>query len=155
MPSAKFKTLAAATSAGEPALELVEINQPDLLAPIRFVNDNQDITCNGALYRACAFSLTWPDDKDGSIPQAQITFDNVGREMTDVIEAARGLPGAKATLRMVMRSEPDVSQFEITLDLANIHVGQMSISGTLGFSNMLDVPAVMVRYTPDRAPGIF
>lgn len=155
MPSDEFKTLAAATSAVEAVLDLIEINQESLTEPIRIVNDNLDITSASHLYTACACRLTWPPDTDGQVPQAQLEIDNIGRELVEPIQATMGLVRATATLRTVIRSQPDIIQREITLDLSRVHVDQQVVSGTLGMENMLDQPAVMVRYTPQTSPGLF
>lgn len=155
MPSAEFKTLTAATSAREVVLELLEIDQELLQEPIRLVNDNLDFTCAGHLYTACAFRLSWPPDTDGQVPQAQLEIDNVGRELVEPIQATQGLLRATATLRNAIRSQPEIIQREITMDLSGVHVDQQVVSGSMGYDNMLDQPAVMVRHTPSNSPGLF
>ena len=144
-----------ATSADEPLLELIEITHPDLAAPARFVNDTVEITSNGALFNATSFRLTRPDDVDQQTPTARLSVDNVGRELTQWLEVSNGGKGARCRILAVLRSDPDVHQFDMTLDLSGISINNMEVSSTLGFQNTLMQPAVAVRYDTITAPGMF
>lgn len=144
-----------ATSADEPFLVLLEISHPDLDEPIRVVNDTQDVTVESNLYLACAFRLTLPDDIDGQVPRAQLEVDNIGRELTQWLEYSQGGKGAKCRILQILRSEPDVIEFDMTLDLSGLSIDNLAVRGTLGFVNTLDQPAVKVRFDPISAPGVF
>lgn len=144
-----------ATSAEEPLLELIEITHPDLSVPARFVNDTQDITCQGNLFYATAFRLTKPDDVDQQTPQAKLAVDNVGRELTQWLEVSNGGKGAKCRIMAVLRSEPNTLQFDMTLDLTGLTINNFEVAGMLGFQNTLMQPAVTVRYDPLTAPGLY
>lgn len=149
----KAKRALNATSAEEPVLELIEITHPDLAVPARFVNDTQDITCQGNLFYATAFRLTRPDDVDQQTPTAKLAVDNIGRELTQWLEVSNGGKKAKCRVLAVLRSEPDVFQYDMTLDLTGISITNLEVSGSLGFQNSLMLPAVAVRYDPITAPG--
>lgn len=144
-----------ATSADEPLLQLVEITHADLAIPARFVNDTIDITVEGNLFKATRFSLIKPDDVDQQTPQAQLSVDNIGRELTQWLEYSNGGKGAKCRLIFVMRSTPSVLEFDMKLDLTGISIDNMKVSGGLGFKNTLMQPAVAVRFDPLRSPGVF
>jgi hypothetical protein len=144
-----------ATSADEPFLVLLEITHPDLSVPVRVVNDTQDITVSGNDFVACAFDVTLPDDTDGQIPQAQISVDNVGRELTQWLEVSRGGQGAKCRIMQVMRSEPDVLEFDMTLDLTNLKIDNLKVTGTIGFQNTLALAGTVPMFTPTTAPGLW
>lgn len=144
-----------ATSADEPMLELAEITQVDLAVPIRVVNDTEDIVVNGHTYIACPFTLSRPDDVDQQTPSANISVDNIGREMTQWLEFSRGGKGAKIRIMSVMRSAPDVLEFDMTLDLTGLSVSNETVDGNLGFQNTLMQPAVTKRFDPLTAPGAF
>jgi hypothetical protein len=144
-----------ATSADEPMLELVEITHPDLEIPIRVVNDTQDITVEGNEFIACPFSLTRPDDVDQQAPTAKLSVDNIGRELTHWLEHSRGGKGARCRLMAVLRSQPDVIEFDMTMDLSGLSINNMTVDGELGFQNTLMQPAVTMRYDPISSPGLF
>lgn len=155
MPSESFKKTINALSAGESPLDLIEIAHPSLIGPIRFVNDLQPITVQGNVFEACAFEAVPPNDEEGVVPQAQLRIANVGREMGQVLEDTKGLVGCSCRLMQVLRSSPDTLEFDITMGLYGLTVDMHWVTGTLGFYNSMDVPAVMVRYTPETAPGVF
>lgn len=151
----KAKRALNATSAEEPVLELIEITHPDLAVPARFVNDTQNITCQGNLFYATAFRLTRPDDVDQQTPQAKLSVDNIGRELTQWLEVSNGGKGARCRVMAVLRSEANTLQFDMTLDLTGISIDNMEVSGALGFQNTLMQPAVTVRYDPLTSPGLY
>lgn len=144
-----------ATSADEPLLVLLEIAHPALAIPVRVVNDTQDITVGGELFQACPFSISLPDDVDQQLPQAKLEIDNIGRELTQWLEASGGGQGATCRIIQLLRSSSDIIEFDITMDLTGINVTQMTVSGQLGFVDTLNQPAVAERYDPLTAPGLF
>lgn len=143
------------TVASELPLQLLEIDHPDLLAPARIVNDTQDITHNGNVFTALGFKLTLPDDLSQGTPRANLTVDNVGRELTDFIESSAGGKDATVRIILVLRSDPNTIEWEITMSLDNVSLSMTAVSGQLGFDDMLNRPASTVTYTPVVAPGIF
>jgi len=154
--STATKKLVNATSAPELPLLLLEISHPALATPIRVVNDNQDLISNGNTYTAMAFRARLPDDmSQGGLPRAQLSIDNVGRELVQWIESSGGGKGASARMLQVVRSVPNVIEWEVTLDLSNVHMTAMEVTGTLGFEDLLNLPGVAFTYRPDTAPGLF
>ncbi|OMG88012.1 DUF1833 family protein [Achromobacter xylosoxidans] len=143
------------TSANEPFLVAIEIKHADLAIPARFVNDSQNIEIEGNEFFATAFRVALPDDKDQQLPQARLEVDNVGRELTQWLEYSRGGKGARCRLIQVLRSEPDVVEFDMTMDLTGLVIDNMSVSGLLGFKNTLGQTAVAVRFDPQSAPGLW
>lgn len=144
-----------ATSADEPMLELAEITHKDLAVPIRVVNDTIDIIVKGQTYIACPFALSRPDDVDQQTPTAKMSVDNIGRELTQWLEASNGGKGARCRMMTVMRSSPNVIEFDMTLDLTGLSINNQTVDGQLGFQNTLMQPAVTVRYDPISSPGLF
>lgn len=144
-----------ATSADEPLLAAIEITHPELEVPARFVNDTKDITIEGNTFFACRFDLTLPDDQDQKVPQARLEVDNIGRELTQWLEQSQGGKGAKCRMLMVLRSNPENLEFDMTLDLTGLEITNFRVSGDLGFKNTLMQSAVAVRYDPTTSPGNF
>jgi hypothetical protein len=133
----------------------LEITHTDLPVPIRVVRDTQDLIARGNTYNACPFDITLPDDIEGQIPQATIQVDNVGRDLTEWLEVSRGGQGAKCRLIMLYRSDPDVFEYDMTLDLNGLKIDNQKVSGNLGFVNTLGQVAVVKTFTPQTAPGLW
>lgn len=153
--SSQFKSTLAEVSANEAPLILIEINHDDLPQPVRVVNDMQDVTSNGNLYVGYPFNCKLPDDYENQLPKAQIIIDNVGRELMYWIDTTGGGQDSTCTFKQILRSNPDVVEWEITMSLFNIQVTMESVIAELGFENLFNKPAIRRRYRPDTAPGIF
>ena len=96
-----------------------------------------------------------PSDFEGQIPKATLSVDNIGRELTQWIEAAAGAEGATVRLMQVMPSAPDLIEWEITMELSNLKLDTWQVSGQLGFEDLLGKPACPMVYNKHTAPGIF
>lgn len=144
-----------ATSADEGLMACLEITHPDLVEPIRVVRDTQDLVARGVTFIACPFDLTLPDDIEGQIPQATIQVDNVGRELTQWLEFSRGGQGARCRIILLYRSDPDVFEFDMTMDLTGMKIDNQKVSGNLGFVNTLGQTGVTQIFTPQSAPGLW
>ena len=153
--SAAYQRTINATSAEESPLILLEIDHSTFEQPIRVVNDNQDLISNGNTFVAMAFRCTLPDDREGQMPSARISLDNVGAELVAPLENSNGGEGATVRIMEVLRSNPDVIEWEGTLDLKNVELSNMEVSGELGYEEILNRPAVLLTYRPDIAPGLF
>jgi hypothetical protein len=144
-----------ATSSGDPPIVLAELTHSGLTTPVRVVNDTQSIVSNGATFIALAFAVVLPDEQEGTLPRAQLAIDNVGRELMQWLDTSNGGQGAQVRLMQVRRSAPDTIEYEITLDLASLRATSKVVSAELGFESFLDRPAVLTRYDPAAAPGLF
>ncbi|MGF1873754.1 DUF1833 domain-containing protein [Photobacterium frigidiphilum] len=144
-----------ATTADEPFLILVEIHHQSFSEPARIVADTQDITHAGYRYTALPIDVTLPDEGEGKLPQAKLIVDNVGRVLTDEIDGTRGFEGGTCVIMQVMRSNPSHVEWGIELDVLDVSIDQLKISATLGYEDMLNKPAVTMRFTPERSPGLF
>lgn len=149
-----YKELTGGTSGQEPSF-LLEISHPQLAVPIRVTNDTADIVSNGNTFLSCAFRVMFPDDVAMMMPRVPIAIDNIGRELTQWLEASDGGRGATVRIMQVMRDTPNVIEQEYTLNLLNTKQTMLEVSGQLGYDNFLDVPALAALYTPETAPGIF
>lgn len=144
-----------ATSADEPFLVAIEITHADLTIPARFVNDSQSILIEGNEFFPTAFRVALPDDKDQQLPQARLEVDNVGRDLTQWLEFSRGGKGARCRIIQVLRSDPNLIEFDMTMDLTGLVIDNMTVSGLLGFQNTLGQTAVAVRFDPLTSPGLW
>jgi hypothetical protein len=144
-----------ATSADEPFLVLLEIQHPELDEPVRVVNDTVNITARGNECVACPFGLVLPDDVPEQVPKAQLRVDNIGRDLTQWLEYSRGGKGAKCRIIQALRSDPDVFEYDMTLDMTSMAIDNQTVSSDLGFQNTLMQAAVAMRYDPKTTPGAF
>lgn len=149
-----FKEEVASTSGEEPVY-LAEITHPQLSVPIRIVRDNQDLVSNGNTYIALPFDVQLPDDVSGQLPEAAIRFDNVGRELTQWIDQSQGGKGAQIRLMQVLRSDPDVIQYDANLDLLAVQQNGAYITGKLGYEDTLNLPLLAMSFRIDNTPGLF
>jgi hypothetical protein len=140
---------------GDAPLYLLEISHTQLAQPIRIVADNQDITSNGNVFTAFAFRITLPDDMSNQIPRAKLSIDNVGRILTQWLDASSGGRGAQVRVMQVMRNAPDVIEFDITMDLLSVRQNPLEVTGELGFLSVLDRAASAISYRPDNTPALF
>jgi len=152
--SANFREKTAATSGEEP-LYLMEITHPQLEIPVRVVRDTVDLVSNGETFVAFAFDIQLPDDVAGQLPRCPIRIDNVGRELTQWLDASSGGIGSQVRVMQVMRDDPDTIEFDVTLDLLNVKQSSAFVTGDLGYENTLGMPALIASYRPDNTPGIF
>lgn len=142
-------------TSGEEPVYLLEITHAQLGAPVRIVRDTQDLVSNGETFVALTFEIQLPDDAAGRLPRAPIRIDNVGRELTQWIDASQGGRGAKVRLMQVLRSDPDTIEYDVTLDLLRVTQNGAHVVGELGYEDFLSLPALVARYDPSTAPAIF
>ena len=142
-------------TSGEEPVYLLEITHPQLGSPIRVVRDNLELVSNGNLFIAMAFDIALPDDVHGRLSRVPLTIDNVGRELTQWLDASNGGVGAQVRVMQVMRNDPNVIEFDVTLDLLNVKQNASKVTGELGYENTLGLPALVASYRPDNSPGLF
>lgn len=153
--SAAYRETINRVSAAEAPLLMIEIAHPQLTQPIRVVNDTQDLTSNGNLFVALAFRATLPDDKDKQLPRARLAVDNVGRDLVGWLELSGGGEGATCRMMQVLRSNPNLIEWEVTLDLNNVSIDWVEVGGDLGFTDILNRPGTVITYRPDVCPGLY
>lgn len=153
--STRYIQNAQALSAPEMPLLLLKITHALLAAPLCFVNDNQDVVSNGINYVAARFSWNWPDDHDKQTPRATISIGNVSREISPFFERTHGARGAQITMLQILRSNPDFIEEEITLDLNNVVATPLTVSGQLGFDDILNKAGTPYTFRPETAPSLF
>jgi hypothetical protein len=150
-----FKRAHNATGGAEVARVLLEITNPALAQPIRIVNDTLDLTHQGNTFVSFGFDAELPDDTQGKLPRARLRMDNAGEDLTEWLDASRGGVNSQVRFIQVLRSNPDTIEWEVTMDLTNVGVDWIEVSGELGFEDLLNLPAMAQTYRPQTAPGLF
>ena len=153
--SARFRRIGAALSADELPLVLIQIDHPLLAEPMRYVNDTQDVVSNGENYRCTSFQFVWPDDEERQSPRAQLVMGNERGDVGAFFERAHGGRGAVVTVRQILRSNPDFLEDELILDIGSIEASAASVSGRLGYDDVLNKAGSPATFRPNTAPGLF
>lgn len=106
-------------------------------------------------YIAMDFDIQLPDDMQGKLPRAPLSIDNVGKELTQWLDASKGGRGAQVRVMQVMRDDPDTIEYDVTMDLLNVVQNAARVTGELGYEDTLNLPALGMTYRPDNTSGLF
>ena len=136
-------------------LTALEISHPAIAQPVRVINDTQGRAIEGNDYVALRFDARLADDIAGQAPQAELAIDNVGRALTQWIEATGGGAGASVRVMQVLDIDDPPVEWEVTLDVAGMAVDQERVTARLGFDPLLGRAAVTLRHDPQTSPGLF
>ncbi len=154
-PAALFARWQREGAPGDSVVTALEIRHPAVARPVRVVNDTVNRRIEGHEYIALRFDARLADDIAGQAPQAELSIDNIGRELTQWIEAAGGGIGATVCVMLVLAVPNPSVEWELTLDVAGVHVDQERVTARLGFDPLLGAAAVRLRHDPQTSPGIF
>ncbi len=102
------------------------------------------------------------DDQPGRVPAAQLSIDNVGREIVKWIDRARatasGIHGITVRVMIVTaRGDAPVAapDYDVRMDVLLIKASTRNVTIHLGFDPELGRPAVLMRHDPATSPGLF
>ena len=133
---------------------LVTIDHADLGAPLRFVNNNEDVVSRSQTYLKCAFLVNLPTSKENELPEVQIQICNVDRAIAAQIRTLTSAPSL--TLELVLASDPDtVEAGPFNLTLAQGEYDEFIVSGTLRYEDILDEPFPSGSFDPPNFPALF
>jgi hypothetical protein len=124
---------------------------------LRVVSNMVDIEYEGNTYVACPFELSLANDSEEAAPQVQVRVDNVSQDLTRAVREASGSP---IVVLEVFRVNPagtvtrEMGPAEFSL--LSVTVDTLLVEGSLGYqTDVLNEPAVVHRFTPNVAPGLF
>lgn len=124
-------------SSDEVWLLLMEINHESLSTPKYFVNNTEDIISDGVTYQAFPFKVVFGQDTGDKLPSVRLTFDNITRELINLIGSITDSPNI--TIKLILASSPDITEVEISeLKLRNVDFDQYTLSGTLYSDDILN-----------------
>lgn len=150
--SAIQASLAQQTS--EVYLILLQIDHVSLGTPLRFVNNNENITSNSNEYTAFPFEAVMPDDQDSKEPTAEIRIDNVSRQLIDEIRSIQTPP--TITLSVILASSPDTVEWgplEFLTRGVFYDAGRIVIR--LSYSVFAREPFPYIAFDQSNFPGMF
>lgn len=152
--STTYKAASFSQETDQVFLGLLEIDQAALPAPIRIVNNTENVTHNGNLYTAFPFEFTLPQDSDENMPAATISVDNVDRQIVEMIRSMTG--PATVTVTVVLASSPDVIEAgPYVMTLRDTGYDAYQVTGRLDVEDMLNEPYPADSFTPNTFPGLF
>ena len=122
---------------------------------IRVVQDFDDIVHNSDTFIAMGFGFAFPDEPESGDTRAQLAIDNIGSTLVDWLEVANWNNPTNVRIILVLRSVPNNVEWETTMGLHNIVMSQTKVVGTLSYDSFLGMPAVVVTYSPEVAPGLY
>ena len=125
------------------------------MATAYVVNDTRDWVISGTTWVGLPFRFKLPAEASGQAPRAALEIDNVGRALTDELEALPPGGALQGTFTLVSRATPTVVDFSFSAPLSAVVVTMTAVSATLGADDELRAPAVKLRYDPLTAPALF
>mgnify|MGYP003405271219 CR=1 FL=1 len=139
-------------------LACLTISHDDLEEPIRVIDNTVNVTrtigAEDFVFIAFPFEITLPDDQADSVPKAQLTIDNVSREVAQLIRSITTPP--TVTIEVVRIS--DVNEVEVTLpdfQLRNVEWDALTVTGDLIIDDIAQEQFPQRKFTPSEYPGLF
>ncbi len=96
MTTERYERAVRAVSPEHAVLTGVEVTHPNMTAPIRVINDTQQHVIGGQTFYPLRFEPVFPGEGGDEEPVAKVRLDNVGRLLTQWIDASNGGHGARA-----------------------------------------------------------
>lgn len=143
---------------GKVFLACLTIDHADLASPLRFVNNTEAITFDSNEYSPAAFEFQAPDDSENNVPEAQITIDNVDRQIIEAIRPLKLAPDIEVNIVMFTdhQTEPSVEMGPLEFKLREFNYNAEIIRGSLRYDEtFLNATFPKDRITPTTTPGIF
>jgi hypothetical protein len=133
---------------------LIEIDDVLLSAPYRIVNNNVDLTSNGNVYEANAFSIVLPNQND-KIPKSKLVIDNTDKRIYNEIVSAL-TEEISANVSMIMSSDLDyIEQGPINFKMTNAIHNKKNVTFDLTFEDNLSEIFPGDDITPENFSGLF
>lgn len=138
-------------------LMCVTISHPSFTAPYRLVTDMVPLTRAAGVFEPFAFSLNLPTEDDSSVPQVQMSIDNVDNK---ILLAIRNLPSGirpDVLMEVVSASEPDtLAAGAADFKILSIDYDDGTVNATIGFEDdILNTAIPGDIYSPTNSPGLF
>jgi len=153
--SAAVIAAATAQTTGKILLHFIEISHDDLVTPLRFVNNTEDVVRGGNTYTGYNFDVQLPEDMPGKSPFCKLTIGNIDRVMVTQIRTLSGLSEITATVNEAEHSTPDTTErgpYEFIM--RDVDFDRYQVSGKLTFENFMGDKFPKDRQTAQNAPGL-
>lgn len=146
-----------AQHSGAVMLACLTFDHPTMAAPVRVVNNTQDVTHDGQIYTALPFEVTLPDDIEDRVPSLEITIDNVDRTLVELLRTVvTDLPSVQLE---IVRAQDYTTTREIgplSLSLIGSDINVDTVTLTVGHAiDILGEVATSEIFNPGTAPALF
>jgi hypothetical protein len=158
----------------EVVLDTLEFRHPTFLdgsTPfgIRVVNDHSDLTATleadaplnpgaSVLFYGVYFTFTRPSESDsGSVPEVEITVDNVARHLMQYLDAAKeSRVPIEVTWRPYLASDLTAPHMNppLTLSLRSVSCGMTTVTARAGYGDLTNRRFPAIEYTAKKFPGL-
>lgn len=120
----------------------------------RVVNNTEDITSQGEIYKAFAFDFVMPSTSDSGVKSASFEIDNVDRSIQEVVENAISKE-ITAEFSIILASNPDIiERGPLVFILRNFQISPQRIKAELYDFYLHDLNIPGLQYTPKNFPGL-
>ena len=132
----------------------IKISHPDLPQNLYFINSEENHVIQGQLHIGFGFEITLPGDNSETVPQVNITFQNIDLEIVKIVRELQSPP--KVSFYVVSPDEPDSIQagpFKMTL--REVTYTYQSVVATCKWRDIMNLNFPYHTFTPNRFPGLF
>jgi len=139
----------------EAFLVKLEIDHSTWGTPYRFINDRADHTDGSSVeWIGYPFKIRLPDDRDDEAPIAELSIDNVDRQIVQAVREIQSPPSI--TLWVVLGSDiDDVVAGPYEFSLNSVKWDSLVVSGSLEYEPILNIRYPQDRFTYLTTPGLF
>lgn len=152
--STELKAAGWASETDDGPFVLLTISHAVLATPIRVCNAGADVVSNGESFVFYPFTISLPDELEGSPPLAKLTIQNVSQE---IVSAVRQMTTAASVLIQVARiKDPDsIEMAWPTLDLRNVKSDAMFVTGDLVITDIFRQAYPAGTFNPTSFRSLF
>lgn len=141
------------SAASDLPLVLLTLDHDDLAAPIRVVNDREDVTSGGNVYVAFPFEIALPDQLEDAAPGARLQISNVSREIGQAVRDISSAP--TVTIQVIRRDTPNTIELQFpAMYLRNVRFDALWVTGDLEFEDLGREPFPAHTFSPANFPGL-
>ena len=162
--SVNFRREVQAQETGEVFIALLTITHPDSAGVSRVSSDpttrlgddplRYGTASRGQTFEYLPFTITLPNSGGESTPVAQISLDNIGRELTALIRSA--VKPATLLLEVVCASTPDTVERSFpNLKVADVNYDAEAMTFSLTYQPLVHEPFPAHAFVPSYFPGLF
>lgn len=161
--SAAAKQAAFSQETAEVFIMLLTISHPNWTEDVRLASDSfeelpvagvRGVISNGLEYLFGAFAITLPTQDETNTTRANITVDNVSREMIRQIRNANSK--VSISLQIVLSSDVDTAEMTVSdFKLERVIYDAFTVSGDISLEYFDLEPFPYQRFTPSKFPALF
>lgn len=138
-------------------LSAMRITHPDLVEPIRIVNNTEPVQRAEGQYVPWSFEALLPDDTEQAInAHVDVTIDNVDRRVSRIVRSLSGVR-PQVSIEIIIADQPDVvERGPFDFSVLSVDTDVMTLRLSLGHEEDILNQAVPAQsYSPTNSPGMY